>query len=144
MNILSGTVTLSLARLISSLSVRVGDGGWRGPIFGVWVALVFPLQQGSQSKVVRWPDDPNGDTIKEWSFGGGGWEKVDIRRRLFRASLLFANDASFSNDRLSTCTNDCTPSQRSWESRRIRSCNSLGIECERRSRFPSWLLREEH
>ena len=34
---------------------------------------------------------------------------MDIRKRLFRDSLLFANDGSLSDDRLSTCTYDCTP-----------------------------------
>ena len=34
---------------------------------------------------------------------------MDIRKRLFRDSLPFANDASLSDDRLATCTNDCTP-----------------------------------
>ena len=71
MNILSGTVTPSLARLISSLGDSVGDGGrGRGektPIFGVWVALVLPLQWGSRSEIIRWLYDPNGDTIEESS-----------------------------------------------------------------------------
>ena len=70
MNILSETVTLLLARLISSLGISVGDGG-RGrektPIFGVWVALVLPLYRGSQSETIRWLYDPNGDTIEESS-----------------------------------------------------------------------------
>ena len=103
-NIFSGTVTS--ARLISSLGISVGDGGEeKTPMFGVWLALVLPLQQG-------WLNDPNGDIIEEpsiCSFGGGGREKVDIRKRLFRDSLLFANDGSLSDDRLSTCTYDCTP-----------------------------------
>lgn len=70
-NIFSGTVTLSLTSLISSLGVSVGDGGrGRGektPIFDVWVALVLPLHRGSPSEIIRWLYDPNGDTIEESS-----------------------------------------------------------------------------
>ena len=68
MNIFSGTA-LSLARLISSLGFSVGDGGQGSetPIFGVWLALVLPLQQVSQSEIIRWLNDPNGDTIEESS-----------------------------------------------------------------------------
>jgi hypothetical protein len=72
MNIFSGTVTISLACLISSLDVGVGDGGGGGgektPIFSVWEVLVLPLQQGSQSEIIRWLKDLNGDTIEESSF----------------------------------------------------------------------------